>query len=89
MNVFVNKVINSLWCNSLAGNFDVHVVVAIIAHSHPKICHHCVECPLLENRQPLCWVGRQVYRGPIHLREEITERDVEYSSDSSGMEFSL
>lgn len=53
--------------HSLFDNFDVHVVVSIVANSHAKVHRHCVECPLFEDVNSRNRAQRYVHIGSIHL----------------------
>lgn len=54
--------------DSLAGNFNVHVVVSVITNCDTKISRHSVVFPRLEDGNALSWGHRQVHCGPIHLK---------------------
>lgn len=64
--------------HSLFDNFDVHIMVSIVANCHAKVHGDCVECPLFEDVHSRYRAQRYVHVGSIHLRtfgEEYSEND--------------
>lgn len=54
--------------HSLFDNFDVHVVVSVIANCHTKVHRHCIVFPLFQDvhsRNRTMWY---VHFSSIHLR---------------------